>query len=145
MPYNRAPELLLGAKEYTTAIDMWSIGCIFAELVNNEPLLPGRSEIDQLDKVIRAQRTVKSLKDSSRIVWKKKDYTITGHAGWRDMAWVLAITTCQKHCILQIHLQHSAQPFPVLDWARHGSHVQAAYLWSEKTDHCAGGTQASIL
>lgn len=68
MPYNRAPELLLGAKEYTTAIDMWSIGCIFAELVNNEPLLPGRSEIDQLDKVIRAQRTVKSLKDSSRIV-----------------------------------------------------------------------------
>jgi len=47
----RAPELLLGAKEYTTAIDMWSVGCIFAELLNNEALLPGRSEIDQLDRV----------------------------------------------------------------------------------------------
>ncbi|KAG0174869.1 hypothetical protein DFQ28_008580 [Apophysomyces sp. BC1034] len=49
----RAPELLLGAKEYTTAIDMWSIGCIFGELVNNEPLLTGRSEIDQVDKIFK--------------------------------------------------------------------------------------------
>ncbi|KAI8388241.1 Pkinase-domain-containing protein [Radiomyces spectabilis] len=49
----RAPELLLGAKEYTTAIDMWSIGCIFGELINNEPLLEGRSEIDQIDKIFK--------------------------------------------------------------------------------------------
>ena len=47
----RAPELLLGSKDYTTAIDMWSVGCIFAELLLNEALLPGRSEIDQLDRV----------------------------------------------------------------------------------------------
>ncbi|KAI8579488.1 hypothetical protein K450DRAFT_242350 [Umbelopsis ramanniana AG] len=49
----RAPELLLGAKEYSTAVDMWSIGCIFAELVRKEPLLPGRSEIEQLDKIFK--------------------------------------------------------------------------------------------
>ncbi|KAJ3079840.1 hypothetical protein HK102_003476, partial [Quaeritorhiza haematococci] len=49
----RAPELLLGAKEYTTAVDMWSVGCIFGELVNKEPLLPGRSEIDQLNKIFQ--------------------------------------------------------------------------------------------
>ncbi|KAI8920840.1 kinase-like domain-containing protein [Powellomyces hirtus] len=49
----RAPELLLGAKEYTTAIDMWSIGCIFGELVNKEPLLPGRGEFDQLKRMFR--------------------------------------------------------------------------------------------
>ncbi|KAI9106265.1 kinase-like domain-containing protein [Phlyctochytrium arcticum] len=49
----RAPELLLGAKEYTTAIDMWSIGCIFGELVNKEPLLQGRGEIDQLKKIFQ--------------------------------------------------------------------------------------------
>jgi len=47
----RAPELLLGAKTYTTAIDMWSVGCIFAELVSNNPLLPGQGEIDQLVKI----------------------------------------------------------------------------------------------
>jgi cell division cycle 2-like len=49
----RAPELLLGAKEYTTAIDMWSIGCIFAELINKEPLFPGRSELDLLSRVFK--------------------------------------------------------------------------------------------
>lgn len=49
----RAPELLLGAKEYSTAVDMWSIGCIFAELIRKEPLLPGRSEIEQLDKIFK--------------------------------------------------------------------------------------------
>ncbi|KAJ3137180.1 hypothetical protein HK100_000954 [Physocladia obscura] len=49
----RAPELLLGEKKYTTAIDMWSVGCIFAELVNKEPLAPGKGEIDQLDKIFK--------------------------------------------------------------------------------------------
>jgi cell division cycle 2-like len=48
---NRAPELLLGTKEYGTEIDMWSIGCIFGELCLMEPLLQGKSEIDQLAKV----------------------------------------------------------------------------------------------
>lgn len=49
----RAPELLLGAKEYSTAIDMWSLGCIMAELLSKEPLFNGRSEFDQLDKIFR--------------------------------------------------------------------------------------------
>ncbi|KAJ8747965.1 hypothetical protein K2173_007852 [Erythroxylum novogranatense] len=49
----RAPELLLGAKEYSTAVDMWSVGCIMAELLTKEPLFRGRNEIDQLDKIVR--------------------------------------------------------------------------------------------
>lgn len=48
---SRAPELLFGATEYTTAVDMWSIGCIFGELILKEPLLPGKGEIDQVSKV----------------------------------------------------------------------------------------------
>ena len=47
----RAPELLLGAKQYSTAIDMWSLGCIMAELLSKEPLFNGKTEFDQLDKV----------------------------------------------------------------------------------------------
>lgn len=47
----RAPELLLGAKEYDTAIDMWSVGCIFAEMLLQEPLFPGKNEADQIQKV----------------------------------------------------------------------------------------------
>jgi len=44
----RPPELLLGAPVYTTGVDMWSIGCIFGELLLMAPLLPGKSELQQL-------------------------------------------------------------------------------------------------
>ncbi|KAF2665706.1 cmgc/cdk/pitslre protein kinase [Microthyrium microscopicum] len=47
----RAPELLFGTSKYGTAIDMWSIGCIFGELVRKEPLLQGRNEVDQLRRI----------------------------------------------------------------------------------------------
>mmetsp|Transcript_9674 Transcript_9674/g.30999 ORF Transcript_9674/g.30999 Transcript_9674/m.30999 type:complete len:199 (+) Transcript_9674:2-598(+) len=50
LPY-RAPELLFGAKEYGVAVDMWSIGCIFAEMMTRRILLPGVSEEDQLGKI----------------------------------------------------------------------------------------------
>ncbi|XP_042025140.1 cyclin-dependent kinase G-2-like isoform X1 [Salvia splendens] len=49
----RAPELLLGAKLYSTAIDMWSLGCIMAELLSKEPLFNGKTEVEQLDKIFR--------------------------------------------------------------------------------------------
>ena len=39
----RAPEVLLGGKTYSTPVDVWSIGCIFVEMVNGRPLFPGDS------------------------------------------------------------------------------------------------------
>ncbi|KAK6103138.1 Protein kinase domain family protein [Brugia pahangi] len=47
----RAPELLLGVKEYSTAVDMWSCGCIFAEFIKLKPLFPGKGEMDQINKI----------------------------------------------------------------------------------------------
>jgi len=47
----RAPELLLGADKYGPEIDMWSIGCIFGELLTKEPLLQGKNEVDQVSKI----------------------------------------------------------------------------------------------
>eukprot|EP00792_Barthelona_sp_PAP020_P000986 TRINITY_DN1163_c0_g1_i1.p1 TRINITY_DN1163_c0_g1~~TRINITY_DN1163_c0_g1_i1.p1 ORF type:complete len:294 (+),score=60.31 TRINITY_DN1163_c0_g1_i1:228-1109(+) len=44
----RAPEVLLGSTNYGCAIDMWSIGCIFAEMLNTEPLFPGRNADEQM-------------------------------------------------------------------------------------------------
>lgn len=41
----RAPELLLGANRYSTSVDVWSIGCIFAEMASGMPLFPGRSDM----------------------------------------------------------------------------------------------------
>ncbi|CAJ0955809.1 unnamed protein product [Ranitomeya imitator] len=49
----RAPELLLGSTTQTTAIDMWAVGCILAELLAHKPLLPGTSEIQQIDLIIQ--------------------------------------------------------------------------------------------
>ncbi len=68
----RAPEILLGAckaadmslphltkspnagaKHYSTPVDIWSIGCIFVEMINQRPLFPGDSEIDELFKIFR--------------------------------------------------------------------------------------------
>ncbi|XP_036400659.1 cyclin-dependent kinase 2-like [Megalops cyprinoides] len=49
----RAPEILLGCKYYSTAVDIWSIGCIFAEMVTKQPLFPGDSEIDQLFRIFK--------------------------------------------------------------------------------------------
>ena len=49
----RAPELLLGQKLYSTHIDVWSVGCIFGELIHMSPLFRGESEQDQLHKIFK--------------------------------------------------------------------------------------------
>jgi len=49
----RAPEVLLGAKQYSLPVDLWSMGCIFYEMVHNKPFLIGDSEIDQIFKIFQ--------------------------------------------------------------------------------------------
>ena len=49
----RAPELLYGSRDYTEGVDLWAVGCILGELLNNCPLFPGENDIDQLGIVIR--------------------------------------------------------------------------------------------
>ncbi|KAK9815669.1 hypothetical protein WJX72_007692 [[Myrmecia] bisecta] len=49
----RAPELLLSCEQYTAAIDVWSVGCIMAELLQRKPLFPGKDYIDQLKLIIK--------------------------------------------------------------------------------------------
>ncbi|KAK3016992.1 hypothetical protein RJ639_006558 [Escallonia herrerae] len=55
--YYRAPELIFGATEYTTAIDIWSAGCVLAELLLGQPLFPGESGVDQLVEIIKVLGT----------------------------------------------------------------------------------------
>jgi serine/threonine protein kinase len=57
----RAPELLLGVSSYSTGIDMWSVGCIFAEMLTREPLFRAESEIGLLHKVGVSKRLVGTL------------------------------------------------------------------------------------
>lgn len=49
----RAPDVLLGNRKYSTPVDIWSCGCIFAELVSGKPLFPGSSEQDELVRIFK--------------------------------------------------------------------------------------------
>lgn len=70
----RAPDVLLGSSKYSTPVDIWSVGCIFAEMVNGTPLFTGTSEDTQLETIFRQLGTpnensfpgVSSLRE-----WKK--------------------------------------------------------------------------
>lgn len=53
----RAPEILLGSQRYSTPVDIWSIGCIFSEMITKRPLFHGDSEIDQLFRIFRTLTT----------------------------------------------------------------------------------------
>jgi serine/threonine protein kinase len=70
----RAPEVLLGAQYYSTAVDIWSLACIFAECLRNQPLFKGDSEIDQLFQIFRmlgtpnAKVVLEEQKISNRIL-----------------------------------------------------------------------------
>lgn len=64
----RAPEILLGGKQYSTGVDMWSIGCIFAEMAQRKPLFAGDSEIDQIFKILKVLGT------PTKEVWPEIEY-----------------------------------------------------------------------
>ncbi|XVF54746.1 hypothetical protein PTKIN_Ptkin05aG0206200 [Pterospermum kingtungense] len=49
----RPPELLLGATSYGVGVDLWSAGCILAELLSGKPIMPGRTEVEQLHKIFK--------------------------------------------------------------------------------------------
>ena len=63
----RAPDVLLGSRKYSTPVDIWSVGCIFAEMANGRPLVAGTSESDQLDRIFRLLGTP-TLQDYPGIV-----------------------------------------------------------------------------
>lgn len=59
--YYRAPELIFGSTKYDCAIDMWSAGCIIAEMLLGQPLFPGDSGVDQLVEIIKVLGTPGSI------------------------------------------------------------------------------------
>ena len=82
----RAPEVILNASNYTKAIDIWGVGCVFAELLGRSPLFPGEDYLDQVQRVVgvlgipstedmgfignnSARRFIKSLPKRQRVPW----------------------------------------------------------------------------
>mmetsp|Transcript_6478 Transcript_6478/g.11940 ORF Transcript_6478/g.11940 Transcript_6478/m.11940 type:complete len:390 (+) Transcript_6478:62-1231(+) len=66
----RAPEIMLSWKEYTKAIDVWSVGCIFAEILGRKPIFPGQDYMNQLHLIISKLGTP-SLEDTEYIANEK--------------------------------------------------------------------------
>lgn len=56
--------LFFSPQEYSTAVDMWSVGCIFGELLTQKPLFPGKSEIDQINKIFKVNALITLSKSS---------------------------------------------------------------------------------
>jgi cyclin-dependent kinase len=69
----RAPDVLMGSRKYSTPVDIWSVGCIFAEMSNGRPLFPGNTDTDQLQKIFRVLGT------PSEAMWP----TITELPDWK--------------------------------------------------------------
>ncbi|KAK8760728.1 hypothetical protein V5799_028006 [Amblyomma americanum] len=84
----RAPEIMLNSKGYSQAIDVWSVGCILAEMVSNRPLFPGKHYLDQLNHILgvlgspgpddlnciineKARSYLQSLPHKAKIPWSK--------------------------------------------------------------------------
>uniref|UniRef100_A0AAQ5ZCM8 Mitogen-activated protein kinase n=1 Tax=Amphiprion ocellaris TaxID=80972 RepID=A0AAQ5ZCM8_AMPOC len=87
----RAPEIMLNSKGYSKSIDIWSVGCILAEMLSNKPIFPGKHYLDQLNHILgvlgspsqedlnciinmKARNYLQSLPDKPRVPWEKLFY-----------------------------------------------------------------------
>ncbi|XP_043258075.1 cyclin-dependent kinase-like 4 isoform X1 [Colletes gigas] len=67
----RAPELLVGDTQYGTPVDVWAIGCVFAELIRGEALWPGKSDVDQLYLI---RRTIGDLLPRHLAIFQQNEF-----------------------------------------------------------------------
>jgi len=126
----RAPELLLGSKVQTTAVDMWAVGCIFGELLGNKPLMTGKSEINQFQLIVDLLGTpsdqiwpgFSSLSGAKSMNFKRQPYNNLKHkfswlspAGLTLINHMLMYDPCKRASAAEC-LQNSyfvEKPFPV--------------------------------
>ena len=65
--YYRAPELLFGLSDYSTEVDMWSLGCILVEMITKEPIFAGENSLDQIIE------TVNSSERRAKAIWPSQE------------------------------------------------------------------------
>lgn len=68
----RAPELLIGGKNYNNSVDVWAVGCVFYEMLTGSPLFAGTNDIDTLCKIIKSRGDLTD--DQSQVLSNNQDY-----------------------------------------------------------------------
>lgn len=66
----RCPELLLGCETYSTSVDLWAAGCILGELLLGKPLMPGKTDLDQVHKIFKVASERFLLKNILIVVYR---------------------------------------------------------------------------
>ena len=110
----RAPEILLGGRQYSTPVDIWSVACIFVEMMTQYPLFPGDSEIDQLFRIFRQLGTpsehewsgVTALTDYKRTFPQWQSQPLTAVRGLTDP---LAVDLLEKMLVYEPSRRISAR------------------------------------
>lgn len=119
----RAPEILLGQKQYSTSVDLWSVGCIFAEMAMHKPLFAGDSEIDEIFRIFRMHGTpteetwpgITKLRDFKPTFPKFRGIAVTEYAKQMDplaqdlLAKLIALNPA-KRISARLALQHVTLP-----------------------------------
>ncbi|XWS60217.1 hypothetical protein CRYUN_Cryun07bG0016600 [Craigia yunnanensis] len=96
----RPPELLLGATYYGVGVDLWSAGCILAELLSGKPIMPGRTEVEQLHKIF------KLCGSPSEEYWKKSKL---------PNATLFKPQQPYKHCIAETFKDFPSSSLPLIE------------------------------
>lgn len=114
----RAPELLLGSEIYGPAVDVWSLGGVFYEILTKKPLFPGNSEIDQLFKIFQILGTPNELQ------WEgisKLPYYKTSFPSWRgkDLKDVTSINLHASNLLKQMFIYDPQRRVSARDALRH--------------------------
>lgn len=96
--YYRAPELIFGAIDYTTKIDVWSAGCVLAELLLGQPIFPGDSGVDQLVEIIKVLGTPtrEQIREMNPNYTEFKFPQIKSHP-WQQVTFLLLYDNKQLH------------------------------------------------
>eukprot|EP00808_Paulinella_micropora_P023003 g8007.t1 len=83
----RPPDVLMGSTNYSTPVDIWGVGCIFAEMITGRPLFCGASDPDQLVKIFRilGTPTLKEWPDVYKLPGYRKDFPIFKRKRLRDL------------------------------------------------------------
>jgi len=104
----RPPDVLMGSKHYNTSVDMWSVGCIFAEMLTGRPLFPGTSEKDQLLKIFQllGTPTLDLWPDMEKLPQFKPDFPL--HEA-RDMGKLFPMLDSNGVNLLEAFLQYDPE------------------------------------